>query len=101
MEIVLRVPADELEVFREGDVTLEDPGPHPGARFVGLFRVLGKLKGGAAVAYRKTGLPERPGGAALQLPLQPAVLHVLHEEEGARTELNRRFLFPVAAAIVL
>ena len=44
MQIVLRVPADKLLVFGEGDITLQDARSHPGSRFVRLASVLGKLQ---------------------------------------------------------
>src|SRR5262245_24635428 len=51
--------------------------------------MLGKLQRRAAVADRKVGLPHRRSGTTQQLPFQPAVRHVIDEEERTRAELNR------------
>ena len=88
VQIVLRVPADELFVLGEGDVTLEDARTHSGARLIGLARVLGELQRGATMADREIALLEGTGGALLQLTLEAAVFHLVDEEERTRTELH-------------
>ena len=80
--------ADQLEIPREGDVALDDAGAHAGGGIVGFTRVLGKLQGCAAMSNREVGSLERPLGAGSQLVLERPLLHIVHEEERARSELN-------------
>jgi hypothetical protein len=83
----LRVPADQLAILGERHIAFDHAGAHARGRFVGFFRVLGKLQRGAAMADGKIGLAKRPG-ALLQRGLQRPVLHALDEVERAGTDLR-------------
>ena len=89
VQVVLCVPADELEVFGKGHVALENPRAHAGARLVRFLRVLGKLQRGAAMADRERARPHRHARTAQQPLLQRAVGHFVDQEERPRAELNR------------
>ena len=89
-EIVLRVPAHELEILRERDVALERAGTHAIRGLVSFERVLRQHEPRAAMADRERGPARRLVEASLQARLQLAVAHVRDEERGARPELDAR-----------
>jgi hypothetical protein len=99
-EVVLRVPAYELEIFREGDVAFNDSGAHACARLICLTGMLGKLQRRAAVADGEIGAVERSVAAARELRLERAVLHVVDHKERPRPELNTLVALPIAAVVV-
>ena len=88
MQITLVVSADQLSIFRKGDVTLENAGAHARARFMAFLGVLGKLQGSApTVANRKVSLFERIVTALLQRILEGAGTQFIDKIERARPEL--------------
>ena len=89
-EVVLRMPANELEVFRERHVAFERAGAHAVGGLVRFERVLRQHEARAAMADRERRAPRRLVEASLQARLQLAVAHIRDEERGPRPELDAR-----------
>jgi hypothetical protein len=87
VQVALRMPADQLPVFRERHVAFDDAGAHPRRRLIGLPGVLGELQRRAAMADGKIGLVKGPGALA-QFLFQRPVLHPVDEVKGPGTDLR-------------
>ena len=101
VQIVLRVPADELLVLGEGHVALDDAGAHARGGVVRLLGVLGELQRGAAVADREVGAARLVVEACQESLLERAVVHLVDEELGSRAELDSRMRAAEVAARVV
>jgi hypothetical protein len=82
------VSTHQLFVLGERDVTLQDSRTHARSRLVRLPGVFRELHGGTPVANREVALFEGACCAFLQFALESAIVHVVNEEQGARTELH-------------
>ena len=92
VQVVLAVPADQLQVAGEGDIAFEDARAHPRRRQVRSAAVFGELQRRAAMADRQPAAAVGPalGGAGLQACLQRAFGQVLDQMEGPRSQLHRQ-----------
>ena len=90
MEIILGVPAHELEIAGEGHVALEDPGPHARRGDVGLDGVLGEHERRAAMADREPLRLELQIDAGEQPLPERTLRHALDEVIRAWAQLDWR-----------
>ena len=74
---VSSVTANELAVLRECHVALDDARALTRTGLIRLFRVLRELQRRSAVCNHEIAATERAVLAALQLLLEPAVVHAL------------------------
>ena len=91
MEIILCVTANQLPILGKGNIALQDASPHLGGRNIGFKRVFRELQRRTPMADGEIRRTDFVGAAGLEPVFQAPLIHVFHQPERARPQMDFAF----------